>query len=252
MGRKPAPAGSVYPSLQNLDTLESADFGRVAKGRYAVDVTMFGPAGEHYRIVQPELDVHRDTNLVVDARTAKPVKITVPRKDAKTFVVFFGYQLTTKTGESTLTFNLQPEGEKLYLGRMGRAVPAQQFQGFVASYVGRLAADGTLTDSPYVYGLINTRPGQFFNGLERRIYSDHQLAHVVVHYNGPADTQSQWALAGSQPGVQTLPIAAPVKLPSTVHQYLEPHTDWQQILGEVEHEPRQYKAGTTTYETLTS
>jgi hypothetical protein len=248
---KPAPAGSVYPSLQNLDTLESADFGRVAKGRYAVDVTMFGPAGEHYRIVQPELDVRRDTNLVVDARTAKPVKITVPRKDAKTFVVFFGYQLTTKTGESTLTFNLQPEGEKLYLGRMGRAVPAQQFQGFVASYVGRLAPDGTLTDTPYVYGLIDTQSGHFFNGLQRRIYSDHQLAHVVVDYKGPAAADTQWALAGRQPGVQTLPIAAPVKLPTTVHQYLEPHTDWQQMLGETEHEPRQYRAGTTTHETLT-
>ncbi|TCC16753.1 peptidase S8/S53 subtilisin kexin sedolisin [Kribbella sindirgiensis] len=248
---KPLPADRAMPSLQNLDTFASEEPGRVPKGRYALDVTLFGPAGEHYRIVQPEVDVRRDLKLVVDARKAKPVTVTVPRKDAQTFVVFFGYQLKNKAGDSVLTFNLKPRGEKLYLGRMGPAVPAEQFQGFVASYVGRLAADGTLTGTPYLYGLIDTQRGHFLNGLQRRVYSDRQLAHVVVKYNGPAGAQEDWQLVGRQPGVNTLPIGAPSKLPQAVHQYLQPETDWQQALGEVRPEPRQYEAGTTTYETLT-
>jgi hypothetical protein len=201
-------------------------------------------------MIQPELTVSRDAKLVVDLRKAKPVKITVPRADAGTFVVFFGYELKNKAGDKVVTFNLQPEGEKLYLGRMGRPAAADRFQSFVASYVGKLAADGTLTDTPYVYGLVDTRRGQFFDGLQRRIVTDRQLAHVVTQYKGPGE--STWALVGRKPGVDTFPIAASVKLPSTVHQYLEPRTDWQQMLGETQNEPRQYPLGATTYETLTT
>jgi subtilisin family serine protease len=247
---KPVPADRAYVGLTNLTTFESSDPGRVAKGKYGLDVTAFGPNGEHYRMIQPELTVSRDAKLVVDLRKAKPVKITVPRADAGTFVVFFGYQLKNKAGDKVVTFNLQPEGEKLYLGRMGRPAAADRFQSFVASYVGKLAADGTLTDTPYVYGLVDTRRGQFFDGLQRRIVTDRQLAHVVTQYKGPGE--STWALVGRKPGVDTFPIAASVKLPSTVHQYLEPRTDWQQMLGETQNEPRQYPLGATTYETLTT
>ncbi|WP_432948166.1 S8 family serine peptidase [Kribbella sp. CA-253562] len=248
----PVPADRAFVALQNVDTFESSDPGRVAKGKYALDVTAFGPNGEHYRMVQPEIGVTRDTNLVVDLRRAKPVKITVPRADAGTFVVFFGYQATNASGDKMLTFNLQPEGEKLFLGRMGRPVAGDRFQAFVSSYAGRLAADGTLTGTPYVYGLVDVRRGQFFDGLQRRVHSDRQLAHVVVRYQGPAGAEEDWALVGRQPGVDTFPIAATVKLPSTVHQYLEPRTDWQQFLGDVENKPRQYPLGRTTYETITT
>ncbi|WP_344167612.1 hypothetical protein [Kribbella lupini] len=247
---KPLPADRAYVGLVNVDTLEAGDPGRVAKGKYGLDVTAFGANGEHYRMVQPELTISRDSKLFVDLRKAKPVKVTVPRADAGTFVVFFGYELTNRTGDKALTFNLQPQGEKLFLGRMGRPVSGDRFQSFVASYVGKLAADGTLTDTPYVYGLVDTRRGQFFDGLQRRIFTDRQLAHVVARYKGSGE--SDWALVGRRPGVDTLPIAASVKLPATVHQYLEPRTDWQQMLGEIQNEPRQYKAGTTTYETLTT
>ncbi|MGC4943349.1 S8 family peptidase [Kribbella sp. DT2] len=247
---KPLPADQVYPGLVNVDTLESSDPGRVAKGKYTLDVTAFGPNGEHYRMIQPELTVSRDAKVVVDLRKAKPVKITVPRADAGTFVVFFGYEMTNQAGRKALTFNLQPEGENLYLGRMGSPVPGDRFQSFVASYVGKVAADGTLTNTPYVYGLIDTRSGHFFDGLQRRIHTDRQLAHVVAQYKGSGE--SDWALIGRRPGVDTFPIAASVKLPGTVDQYLEPRTDWQQMLGEVENEPRQYPIGRTTYETLTT
>ncbi|MEV6287353.1 S8 family peptidase [Kribbella sp. NPDC051770] len=247
---KPLPAAQVYAGLVDLNTLESRDPGRVPKGSYALDVTAFGPAGEHYRMVQPALTVDRDLHLTVDLRKAKPVKLTVPRADARTFVVFFGYEIRSPSGAKALTFNLQPEGDKLYLGRLGNPTAPDRFQSFVSSYVGKLAADGSLTGTPYLYGLVDTRRGQFFDGLQRRIFTDRQLAHVVTRYQGTGE--SNWALVGRRPGVDTLPIAAPVQLPSTVHQFLEPDTDWQQMLGETQRDPRQYKAGTTTYETLTT
>jgi hypothetical protein len=75
---------------------------------------------------------------------------------------------------------------------------------------------------------------------------------VVVRYQGPAGAEENWALVGRQPGVDTFPIAASVKLPGTVHQYLEPRTDWQQFLGPVENKPRHYSLGRTTYETITT
>ncbi|ADB31391.1 peptidase S8 and S53 subtilisin kexin sedolisin [Kribbella flavida DSM 17836] len=251
---KPVPAGQAFVSFARLDSWEpfdGRDVTRLPKGKYVLDATVFGPAGQHYRIVQPEFDVRRDAAVVLDVRTAKPVKVSVPRADARGFVSFFGYQRRTATGGEMSTWNLQPLGDQLFLGRLGRPVPNEQFKAFLVSYLGRLAPDGSLAGSPFVYGLVDTRRGQFFDGFRRTIHSDRQLAHVVAQYRGPAGTEDSWRLVGRQPGVDTMPIGAPVTLPHTVHQYLEPRTNWQQAFADETREPRQYKPGTTTTETWT-
>ena len=174
---KPAPADRTYVGFTNLDTLESSDPGRVAKGKYGLDVTAFGPNGEHYRMIQPEVTISRDAKLTVDLRKAKPVKITVPRADAGTFVVFFGYELTNKAGDKALTFNFQPEGEKLFLGRMGGPASVRPLPE-LRRVVRRQARRGRHADGHAVRLRAGRRTrGQFFDGLQRRIFTDRQLGH---------------------------------------------------------------------------
>ena len=181
----------------------------------------------------------------MDARRAKPVSITVPRKDAGGFVAFVGYQY--KGGDQDLlTWQLRPEIKDLYVGRIGSHKVAE-FTAFQVSYLGKVAANGSLERSLYVYGLVDTHRGQFFDGLRRRVYSDRQLAEVVAQYNGPAGTTTSWRLGS--PGFKVMPIGAEVEFPSRLNHYLEPRTDWEQAFSSETRPPSQYKAGTTTHQT---
>ena len=103
----------------------------------------------------------------------------------------------------------------ILLGRIGDR-RGDEFTAFLVSYLGKPAANGTLNASPYVYGLVDTHRGQFFDGLKRRV----------------------------------MPIGAEVELPGRLNQYLEPGTDWGQAFDAETRPPRQYKAGTTTQETF--
>ncbi|TWD82794.1 subtilase family protein [Kribbella amoyensis] len=245
---EPAARNRTFVSFTNLTDGESeggvTPTTRLPRGKYLLDATMFGAEGQHYRLVQPEFVVTGNRSVVVDARKTEPVKVSVPRKDASGFVAFFGYERRLADGGSIKTFNLQPKIEKLSLGRIGGPVPPKDFTAFVVSYLGRVGEDGTLAGSPYVYGLVDTSPGRFFDGLDRKVQSDRQLAHVVAKYNGPPDVETSWRLATRD----TMPIGVSVRLPTKLDQYLEPRTPWQQAFADQTNPPRTYPAGRTTEE----
>ncbi|MEJ1134146.1 S8 family peptidase [Kribbella sp. CCNWLW197] len=246
----PVPASRGYVSFWNVRTGDTEDATgkttvRVPRGTYILEATIFGPRGQLYRLVEPGFDVRRATSVTVDARRAKPVSITVPRKDASGFVAFVGYQY--KGGDQDLlTWQLRPEIKDLYVGRIGSRQVAE-FTAFQVSYLGKVAANGSLEGSPYLYGLVNTHRGQFFDGLRRRVYSDRHLAEVVAQYNGPAGTTTSWRLG--TPGFKVMPIGAEVELPSRLNHYLEPRVDWEQAFSSETRPPRQFTAGTTTHQT---
>lgn len=246
---KPVAADRAYVSFWNVRTGDTVDgtTGRVPRGTYILEATIFGPKGELFRMVEPGFDVRRATRVTVDARRAKPVSVTVPRKDASGFVGFIGYQYKG-AGQDLLTWQLRPQLEDLYVGRIGTGKVGKEFTAFLVSYLGKLAANGSLEGSPYLYGLVDTRSGQFFDGLRRRVHSDRQLAEVVAQYNGPAGTSTSWRLAA--PGFKVMPIGAEIALPNKLTQYLEPRTDWELAFDSETRPPRQYTAGTTTHETF--
>ncbi|WP_350277680.1 S8 family serine peptidase [Kribbella sp. HUAS MG21] len=248
----PVPADRGYVSFWNVGSGTTVDAtgrttARVPRGRQILEATIFGAKGELYRMVEPGFDVRRATAVTIDARRAKPVTVSVPRPDASGFVGFVGYHYKSG-GQELLTWQLRPRLKDLYVGRIGNRQDAD-FTAFLVSYLGKLKKDGTLDESPYVYGLVDTRPAHFFNGVRRNVASDRQLAEVVAHYNGPAGTAAFWGLAA--PRFKLMPIGAGIKLPSSVHYHLEPRTTWQQDLNGNHREPRQYNPGTTTHETWT-
>ncbi|MFF5155072.1 S8 family serine peptidase [Streptomyces sp. NPDC000348] len=74
---------------------------RVPKGGYVLDTGIFvSPDPEKYEgadwLAQPKLNVTKDTTITLDARKAKPVKITVPDKAAKGEFASADYTVETK------------------------------------------------------------------------------------------------------------------------------------------------------------
>ncbi|MFI2423809.1 S8 family peptidase [Streptomyces sp. NPDC018955] len=76
---------------------------RVPKGGYVLDTGVFvnpDPASEEYEgvdwLAQPKLNVTKDTTITLDARKAKPVRITVPDKAAKQGFASADYTVETK------------------------------------------------------------------------------------------------------------------------------------------------------------
>ncbi|WP_324605134.1 S8 family serine peptidase [Streptomyces sp. NRRL S-87] len=108
VGRDGRHATAYYSAVQGVGGLAAGRFFenhensrsetvRVPKGRYAVDsrlsVDPADPAGGLDWISQPRLDVTRDTTVTVDARTTRPVDITVPAASAVQAFVTPGYEL---------------------------------------------------------------------------------------------------------------------------------------------------------------
>ncbi|MCP3758014.1 S8 family serine peptidase [Streptomyces sp. TBY4] len=75
---------------------------RVPPGSYMFDSTIRMVVDDDAKgvdwMAQPRLDITGDTTLNVDARTAKPVDITVPSKSATLASASFGYELRLPTG----------------------------------------------------------------------------------------------------------------------------------------------------------
>lgn len=104
---------------------------RVPKGSYVLDASVFVDADpEKWRgadwLAQPKLDVTRNTTVTVDARKAKPVKVTVPGKGAKAEFALADY--TVETNDSAVSYGWS----------------LASFSGFRTAHLGPQVTDGTL------------------------------------------------------------------------------------------------------------
>ncbi|MFE0138679.1 S8 family serine peptidase, partial [Streptomyces sp. NPDC059037] len=75
---------------------------RVPKGGYLLNTSMFADPADFTKgadwIAQPKLSVTKDTTVTLDARTTKPVEITVPSADAKSYFASPDYTVDTARG----------------------------------------------------------------------------------------------------------------------------------------------------------
>ncbi|MCP9991074.1 S8 family serine peptidase [Streptomyces albogriseolus] len=105
---------------------------RVPKGGYVLDASVLvGADPETWRgadwLAQPKLDVTRNTTVTVDARKAKPVKVTVPGKAAK--AQFASADYTIETNDSAVSYGWWLEN----------------YSGFRAAHLGPQITNGTLS-----------------------------------------------------------------------------------------------------------
>lgn len=102
---------------------------RVPKGSYTFNTAVYQDPSDYTKgtdwIAQPKLDVTRDMTLVADARTAKPVDLTVPGRDTADYAGTY-YEVATESG------------------RVGNGWVLRGFTGFRTAHLGPAVTDGTL------------------------------------------------------------------------------------------------------------
>ncbi|MFF8805795.1 S8 family peptidase [Streptomyces omiyaensis] len=102
---------------------------RVPKGSYTLNTAVYEDPSDYARgtdwIAQPRLDVSRDTTVTVDARTTRPVELTVPGIDRADYAGTY-YERDTE------------------IGRVGNGWVLRGFTGFRTAHQGPAVTDGSL------------------------------------------------------------------------------------------------------------
>ncbi|MGN9777102.1 hypothetical protein ACTMS0_15255 [Micromonospora sp. H33] len=210
---------------------------RLPKGDYVLvgDVVDFGrPDAPWHRLVQPRLTLDRDTSVTVDARRAAPVTTTVPRAEARPVLVELGFDRPAADGAGFRLSLIADDFAGLYAGHLGPEVAAEELTSYLSSTWAVPGARGDFRNTPFTYGLLNTRRGSFFTGF-RRTVSDAGLATVNSRLNqqvpGRQATKSLFSIA---PGVTgTIGSLLPYDLPARVTHHLDASpVEWSAAFGE--------------------
>ena len=155
---------------------------RLPKGRYGVASVLYRPDGEDWSeastLVQPELVVDRDQRITLDARLAKPVRMTVPQRGATP--VWIDHTATWMAGDHRYFWTLGAESfDGLYSAQLGKNVSDSRFVGTLASQW----AESRYSASPYFYALNEHFPGRWPTGYVRH-YQPADLATVTHRFRG--------------------------------------------------------------------
>jgi hypothetical protein len=182
---------------------------RVPKGEYFVDGNLMDAKERLFQLVWPKLVVDRATTVAVDARKAGPIRMTLPRSDARLARVEVGYERPIGEfvqGNSTFA----PTLDQVFVGSMGPSVPADEMRSFIASRWGVPGKSGDFRNSPYSYDLMQGRAGRYFTGYQRTV-RDHELARLSTLYT--ADHAGQQVFDerfGTLPGMGQSNAAWPI------------------------------------------
>ena len=199
---------------------------RLPKGEYLVDQFQEFEVTEEnyqfYKLVAPSVQLTSDQTVVLDARKAKPVTTTVPDPEAKLAVGDVGFDRYTPTGEPALSSAVVSFGlSKLFALSTGPALPADQLTGHVTSQWGVPGADGYFTNTPYLYGIANSQPGEFVTGFHRNVRAE-DLAVVDQTMNATTNVQMQKTIFAVMPGVDgAWSRVVHADLPRTIRYYLD-------------------------------
>ncbi|MEU1841518.1 S8 family peptidase [Micromonospora chersina] len=192
-GRDGRPATEYTTVAANLatgefSTLDGQPGGgvlRLPKGRYALYSTIHEGAASTL-LAQPVLDVHGPITEALDARTARPVSLTLPDRDAAPISIH-----VSATWNDGLRYpGVQLDGksfEEVFFGRIGPVVAAPEFTATLGVGLARPGPDRSFRNSPYTYDLAYVRQGDMFTGLARKL-SPTSLATVKATYRSQSTT----------------------------------------------------------------
>ncbi|MFE7440906.1 S8 family serine peptidase [Streptomyces chartreusis] len=98
---------------------------RLPKGRYIVEGLIPGAGSEASILAYPKLALTEDTTLVMDAREAKPVKVTVPDGKAEPTGGLFALQVNVNGSRYAYLYNTDSLAD-LRVGQLGAPLPATE------------------------------------------------------------------------------------------------------------------------------
>ncbi|RKN39888.1 peptidase S8 [Micromonospora endolithica] len=155
---------------------------RLPKGRYGLADYLYEIDGEEVvglsMITRSELLVDRDRTVVADARRAKPVRMSVPRRSATPLLATVVADFLVDDGGYSFTM-LGDDFTGLANHHSGPVVPASRFVGTIGSQW----ADREAESSPYLYALTEPFPGRLPTGFDRH-YRARDLATVTHRFQG--------------------------------------------------------------------
>ncbi|MFD7159674.1 S8 family peptidase [Kribbella sp. NPDC059898] len=246
---------------------------RLEKGEYLAQSDQFveksGGNYASYALVQPSIQLTKDTTVVFDARTTKPVKVTVPQAGAHAALADIGYDRRSADGLHSVGYSgVQFGFGESYTAQVGSAVlPAQQFTSHVASQWAKPDADGNFANSPYLVGQVNTFPGVYPNGFVRAVKPSEQ-ATLVQTVNATTEHEHDRVVMGTGPGMDgSWSVGLPYgKAPLTTTAYVDggpatwrtevsetvpstdPNNPFPQLVSQLASPIKAYRAGRTYQE----
>jgi subtilisin family serine protease len=174
---------------------------RLPAGRYHLYSVIHTPVGELLdaaALAQPLLVLDRDTEAVLDARDAKPMRVRVPEPTAASAAAVVLYERRAPEGLGLLGALAAPSLEHIYTVHLGEPVAESEVVSSVHSQWGRPGATGTFLDSPYAYHLVWFQRGRYFTGLDRDV-KKRDLATVRAEYRTPMPGRIGQIFAGAFP-----------------------------------------------------
>jgi hypothetical protein len=252
------PTATAYSILRNVDdptvfafvVPEPDGTARVSvpSGRYLLESTVDTPRSGRPDpavavTVAPLLSVERSTDLVVDARAARPVSVTVPDPAAVGVGALAAFRRTVNGGTVRSVYG-SPDVTALFTAHDGPAVPPADFDAAVSVLFARPGPSGTTRDSPLVYATGWHRDGAFFTGFRHRVVES-DLSTVHTHHEtvapGRAAVRSIGVALSSGAAAQSMDVDA---LPFDRVERYAGTARWSNVLTE-------YAAGTDFADAVT-
>ncbi|MFI8519917.1 serine protease [Streptomyces sp. NPDC085481] len=188
---------------------------RVPRGRYLLDSTLpaYGTDGETYLgtdwIVQPRLEIDRDTTVVLDARTAAPVDVRPPEAGAE--FVHGGAFVEVTHGGRTALVNVLNLTATLRVAHIGPAAEPGSVRQWVDTYwqgaTDRYALGWTFTSDRALTGLVR-RPAarELATLVVRAAAPGPDGGYGIVAFQPSAGPADALPLAFRVPGEVTLKV----------------------------------------------
>ncbi|MFF0271036.1 S8 family serine peptidase [Kribbella sp. NPDC004536] len=191
---KPAPDADTLAFTREDWPTELQDPSGTAKIRLPKDDYMLSTSLEVprtgrepvvYRMVQPLLHLTGETTVVMDARNARPVQVSLPRTDAALTVGTAGLKMPDDWYFGLMYGFDDPTA--MFTAQVGP--PAPGAVGYLSTRWARRAKDGTFDNSPYSFVQLDKLDGKFPTGV-RRTLDPAKLARVDQTFNATSDRKA--------------------------------------------------------------
>ncbi|WP_133805577.1 hypothetical protein [Kribbella caucasensis] len=224
-------------AIANLDgTLnERIDIGagevtlHLPRGRYMLaSVVHTGPADEQTSsfLIQPLVELQTDSTVQLDARGAKPLRVSTEDSAASSFLSALYVARRMDDGTMIQTDLRSDRLDRLTTAQLGPDVPAADLTSSVVTYWGIAGPAGDFADSPVTYSTLDTVRGRFFTGLHR-VVRPAEMATVVSHLHSTSpDLNLTRSATVIPPGVNGgWSRGLLYRQPQTVTEYIEAGAD---------------------------
>jgi hypothetical protein len=150
---------------------------RLPRGAYHLQAFQEGLTSDQktYYVLQaqPIVNVDRDQTIALDARRARPLRITVPHASARraleTVETIFDKDAGVESVVVTMLTRQSPVFDAIYTAQLGPSGPVPRFSSVFQSMWAEPGPSGDFVDSPYLYSLAFAELGRLPDGLQRAI-----------------------------------------------------------------------------------